>query len=185
MGASYGGYATLAALAFTPEVFCCGVDRVGPSNLETLLATAPPYWTSFFEFEARRIGDPRTEEGRTLLRERSPLHQAQAISKPLLIGQGANDVRVKQDESDQIVAAMKARGLPVTYALYSDEGHGFVRPQSRLSWYAIVETFLASHLGGQAEPIGSDLDGANLQVPEGADAIAGLREALRGAAGTV
>jgi dipeptidyl aminopeptidase/acylaminoacyl peptidase len=179
MGASYGGYATLAALAFTPEFFCCGVDRVGPSNLETMLATAPPYWASFFEFEARRVGDPRTEAGRALLRERSPLHQAHAITKPLLIGQGANDPRVKQAESDQIVAAMKARGLPVTYLLYGDEGHGFVRPQSRLSWYAVVESFLARHLGGRSEPIGSDLEGAELAAPEGAQHIAGLAEALQ------
>jgi len=179
MGASYGGYATLAALAFTPEVFCCGVDRVGPSNLETMLATAPPYWAWLFEFEARRVGDPRTEGGRALLRERSPLHRAHAIAKPLLIGQGANDPRVKQAESDQIVGAMKERELPVTYVLYSDEGHGFVRPQSRLSWYAIAETFIAGHLGGSAEPIGQDLDGANLEVLEGAEQIAGLVEALR------
>jgi dipeptidyl aminopeptidase/acylaminoacyl peptidase len=179
MGASYGGYATLAALAFTPEVFCCGVDRVGPSNLETMLATAPPYWASIFEFEARRVGDPRTEDGRALLRERSPLHRAHAITKPLLIGQGANDPRVKQAESDQIVAAMRERKLAVTYVLYSDEGHRFVRPQNRLSWYAIAETFLAVHLGGSAEPIGQDLEGANLEVIAGAQHIAGLGDALR------
>jgi acetyl esterase/lipase len=179
MGASYGGYATLAALAFTPDVFCCGVDRVGPSNLETMLATAPPYWASFFEFEARRVGDPRTEAGRALLRERSPLHQAHAISKPLLIGQGAQDPRVKQAESDQIVGAMQAQSLPVTYVLYADEGHGFVRPQSRLSWTAIAETFLAAHLGGRAEPLGQDLAGANLELRAGAGQIAGLADALR------
>jgi acetyl esterase/lipase len=179
MGASYGGYATLAALAFTPDVFCCGVDRVGPSNLETMLATSPAYWASFFEFEARRVGDPRTEAGRALLRERSPLHKAHAIAKPLLIGQGARDPRVKQAESDQIVAAMRARSLPVTYVLYADEGHGFGRPQSRLSWFAIAEAFLAAHLGGRAEPLGQDLDGANLEVREGAEQIAGLAAALR------
>src|SRR5580704_2680646 len=179
MGASYGGYATLAALAFTPDVFCCGVDRVGPSNLETMLATSPPYWASFFELEARRVGDPRTEAGRALLRERSPLHHAHAISKPLLIGQGAQDPRVKQAESDQIVAAMREGSLPVTYVLYADEGHGFGRPQSRLSWFAIAEAFLAAHLGGRAEPLGQDLDGANLAVREGAEHIAGLADALR------
>src|SRR5581483_5170957 len=131
MGGSYGGYATLAGLAFTPEVFCCGVDIVGPSNLETLLATIPPYWAAFFENLARRVGDPRTEEGRKLLQERSPLHSAGATARPLLIGQGANDPRVKQAESDQIITAMRAKGLPVTYVLYPEEGHGFAVPENR------------------------------------------------------
>jgi dipeptidyl aminopeptidase/acylaminoacyl peptidase len=179
MGGSYGGYATLAALAFAPDIFCCGVDRVGPSNLQTMIATPPAYWAEFFEIEACRVGDPRTEEGRTLLRERSPLHQAHAIRKPLLIGHGANDVRVTQSESDQIVAAMKKNRLPVTYVVYSDEGHAFVRPQSRLSWYAIVEIFLATHLGGGAEPIGNDLRDANFDVREGISEIVGLAEALQ------
>jgi len=178
MGGSYGGYAALAGLAFTPDVFCCGVDIVGPSNLETLIATIPPYWASFFETFARRMGDPRTEAGRRLLAERSPLNSAARISKPLLIGQGANDPRVKQAESDQIVAAMRANGLPVTYVLYPDEGHGFVRPENRKSFNAITEAFLARHLGGRAEPIGEDLKGASLQVSSGADQILGLAEAL-------
>jgi len=179
MGGSYGGYATLAALTFTPDVFCCGIDRVGPSDLETLLATSPAYWAAFFETEARRIGDPRTEDGRALLRERSPLHKAHAITRPLLIGQGANDPRVKQAESDQIVAAMKAKGIPVTYVLYTDEGHGLVRPENRLSWVAIVEAFLSTQLGGGLEPIGTDLAGASLEIREGASGVMGLREALR------
>src|SRR5581483_569883 len=134
MGASYGGYATLAGLAFTPEKFCCGVDIVGPSNLETLLATIPPYWAAFFENLARRVGDPRTEAGRSLLKERSPLNSAGAIARPLLIGQGANDPRVKQAESDQIIAAMRAKGLPVTYVLYPEEGHGFAVPENRTAF---------------------------------------------------
>ena len=180
MGQSYGGYATLVGLTFTPDLFCCGVERVGPSNLETLLATSPPHWASFFEDECRRVGDPRTEEGRALLRERSPLHRVRAIRKPLLIGQGANDIRVNQAESEQIVAAMKANGLPVTYLLYRDEGHGLERPESRLSWYAIAETFLARHLGGRAEPIGDDLAGANLEVREGAAHMPELAKALDG-----
>jgi dipeptidyl aminopeptidase/acylaminoacyl peptidase len=179
MGESYGGYATLAALAFTPDVFCCGVDRVGPSNLETFLATVPDYWAGFFEVLAQRVGDPRTEEGRALLRERSPLHQAHAISKPLLIGQGANDARVKQAESDQIVAAMKQNCTPVTYVVYSDEGHVSVRPESRLSWCAMVEVFLQTYVGGSAEPVGDDLMGANVEVREGVAHISGLAEALR------
>ena len=167
MGGSYGGYATLAGLAFTPEVFCCGVDIVGPSNLETLLATIPPYWAAFFENLARRVGDPRTEAGRKLLEERSPLNSAGDIARPLLIGQGANDPRVKQAESDQIIAAMRAKGLPVTYVLYPEEGHGFAVPENRLSFYAIAEAFLAAHLGGRAEPFGQDFAGAKLEVREG------------------
>ena len=179
MGASYGGYAALAGLTFTPEVFCCGVDIVGPSNLETLLATIPPYWAAFFENLARRVGDPRTEAGRNLLRERSPLHFADRIAKPLLIGQGANDPRVKQAESDQIIEAMRAKGLPVTYVLYPEEGHGFAVPENRLSFNAIVEAFLSAHLGGGAEPIADDFKGANLEVRVGASHIPGLERAVR------
>jgi Dipeptidyl aminopeptidases/acylaminoacyl-peptidases len=125
------------------------------------------------------VGDFRTEAGRKLLQERSPLNYVDRIERPLLIGQGANDPRVKQNESDQIVKAMQAKNLPVTYVLYSDEGHGFARPENRLSFYAIAEAFLAKHLGGGFEPIGQDLLGANLTVPAGVDSIPGLAEALR------
>ena len=178
MGGSYGGYATLAGLAFTPEVFCCGVDIVGPSNLETLLATVPPYWAAFFENLARRVGDPRTDEGRSLLRERSPLYAADKITKPLLIGQGANDPRVKQAESDQIIGAMQAKNLPVTYVLYPQEGHGFAVPENSLSFCAITEAFLAAHLGGSCEPFGKDFKGAEFEVRTGAEYVPGLKGAL-------
>jgi dipeptidyl aminopeptidase/acylaminoacyl peptidase len=178
MGGSYGGYATLAGLAFTPEAFCCGVDIVGPSNLETLLATVPPYWAAFFENLARRVGDPRTEEGRALLRERSPLHAADKITKPLLIGQGANDPRVKQAESDQIIESMRAKNLQVTYVLYPQEGHGFAEPENSLSFCAIAEAFLAAHLGGRCEPFGQDFKGAEFEVRTGAEYVPGLKEAL-------
>lgn len=177
-GGSYGGYATLVGLTFTPERFACGVDIVGPSNLETLLASIPPYWKSFFEDLARRVGDPRTENGRKLLRERSPLWRAEQIRRPLLIAQGANDPRVKQAESDQIAGAMNAKNLPVTYVLYPDEGHGFARPQNRTSFYAISEAFLSTCLGGRFEPVGNDFAGSSLQVPEGAKHVPGLVEAL-------
>ena len=180
MGGSYGGYATLAGLAFTPEVFCCGVDIVGPSNLETLLATVPPYWAAFFENLARRVGDPRTEDGRALLRERSPLHSADRITKPLLIGQGANDPRVKQAESDQIIEAMRAKNLAVTYVLYPQEGHGFAVPENSLSFNAIAETFLAAHLGGRCEPFGEDFHGAGFEVRVGAAHVPGLEKTLAG-----
>lgn len=177
-GGSYGGYATLVGLTFTPWRFTCGVDIVGPSNLATLMGSIPPYWEAYLEDMARRIGDPRTEEGRKFLQERSPLSFVDRISKPLLIAQGANDPRVKQAESDQIVAAVKAKRLPVTYVLYPDEGHGFARPQNRLSFYAIAEGFLAKCLEGRYEPISDDFDGSSLQVREGARFVPGLPEAL-------
>jgi dipeptidyl aminopeptidase/acylaminoacyl peptidase len=178
-GGSYGGYATLVGLTFTPDRFACGVDIVGPSNLFTLLNSIPPYWKSFFEDMVRRIGDPRTAEGRELLKQRSPLTFADRISKPLLIAQGANDPRVKQAEADQIVAAMKARHLPVTYVLYPDEGHGFARPQNRIAFYAVAEGFLHKCLGGRVEPVGNDFAGSSLQVKAGADYIEGLPAALK------
>jgi dipeptidyl aminopeptidase/acylaminoacyl peptidase len=178
-GGSYGGYATLVGLTFTPDRFACGVDIVGPSNLFTLLNSIPPYWKSFFEDMVRRIGDPRTPEGRELLKQRSPLTFADRISKPLLIAQGANDPRVKQAEADQIVAAMKARHLPVTYVLYPDEGHGFARPQNRISFYAVSEGFLSKCLGGRVGAIGNDFAGSSLKVLAGAEYVEGLPAALK------
>jgi dipeptidyl aminopeptidase/acylaminoacyl peptidase len=172
-GGSYGGYATLVGMTFTPDTFACGVDIVGPSNLNTLLASIPPYWKSFFEEFTTRVGDPRTEEGKKLLAERSPLTRVAAIKKPLLIAQGANDPRVKQAEADQIVKAMKDKNLPVTYVLYPEEGHGFGRPTNRTSFYAIAEGFLSQCLGGRYEPIGNDFKGANLKVLEGAGNVPG------------
>ncbi|VVB87831.1 Acylamino-acid-releasing enzyme [uncultured archaeon] len=132
MGGSYGGYATLVGMTFTPDQFACGVDIVGPSNLITLLNTIPPYWVPEIEQFKKRVGDHTTGEGRAFLKERSPLSYADRIKKPLLIGQGANDPRVKQNESEQIVRAMQAKNIPVTYVLYPDEGHGFVRPENRM-----------------------------------------------------
>jgi len=178
MGGSYGGYATLAGLAFTPETFACGVDIVGPSNLMTLLSTVPPYWESFRKQLIQRMGDPDTEEGRTWLKERSPLTYADRIVKPLLIGQGANDPRVKQAESDQIVAAMQAKNIPVTYVLFPDEGHGFARPENNIAFMAVTENFLSSCLGGRAEPIGGTVAASTAQVPHGAEFAPGLAAAL-------
>jgi dipeptidyl aminopeptidase/acylaminoacyl peptidase len=150
MGGSYGGYATLAALAFSPDAFACGVDIVGPSNLNTLLASIPPYWETLRATFTQRMGD--SEE---FLTAQSPLFRAGAIRAPLLIGQGANDPRVKIAESDQIVAAMRANGQPVTYIVFDDEGHGFARPQNNKRFNAAVEAFLHDHLGGRAEPPGA------------------------------
>lgn len=178
MGGSYGGYATLAGLTFTPDTFACGVDIVGPSNLITLLDSIPAYWAPMRATFHSRMGNPETEDGRRLLEERSPINHVDKISKPLLIAQGANDPRVVQAESDQIVAAMAARDIPVTYALYPDEGHGFVRPANRLSFQAVTEAFLGRCLGGRVEPIGDAFDGATLQVPHGASFLPGLAEAL-------
>ena len=178
MGGSYGGYATLVGLTFTPDAFACGIDIVGPSNLITLLESIPPYWKPLMELWATRVGDPRTEEGRRLLWERSPLRLVDRITKPLLIGHGANDPRVKQQESEQIVKAMQEKGIPVTYVLYPDEGHGFVRPENRLSFFAIAEAFLAECLGGRFEPVGDDFRGSSLTVPVGAEHVPGLKEAL-------
>ena len=178
MGGSFGGYSTLAGLTFYPEVFACGVDIVGPSNLITLLETIPPYWKPMIELFTMRVGDHRTEEGRALLKAHSPLTYVDRIVRPLLIAQGANDPRVKQAESDQIVTAMQARGIPVAYALYPDEGHGFARPQNNLSFAALAEAFLARCLGGRVQPIGDDLIGSSLTVPVGAEEVPGLVEAL-------
>jgi len=178
MGGSYGGYSTLIGLTFTPDVFACGVDIVGPSNLVTLLNSIPPYWTPMIAEFTHRIGDHRTEEGKKFLFERSALSRVDAIKKPLLIAQGANDPRVKQAESDQIVKAMQAKRLPVTYVLYPDEGHGFARPENRMSFYAVAEVFLAQHLGGNYQPTGEDLQNSTITVPGGAEHVFGLGDAL-------
>lgn len=178
MGGSYGGYATLVGLTFTPEKFACGVDIVGPSNVVTLLQTIPPYWEPMIELFASRVGDHRNEEGRAFLKSRSPLTYADRIRRPLLIGQGANDPRVKKAESDQIVGAMKEKGIPVTYVLYTDEGHGFARPENRMSFNAVAEAFLAKHLSGRYEAIGNAFEGSTISVVEGSDGVPGLPEAL-------
>jgi acylaminoacyl-peptidase len=161
-GASYGGYATLVGLTFTPEVFCCGVSLVGISNLITLLESIPPYWHAIETVFYRRYNDPRTEEGRAWLWSRSPLSRVDQITKPLLIGHGQNDVRCKLAESGQIVTAMRARRLPVRYLVYPDEGHGFIRPENRLSFLAMEEAFYAEHLGGRHEPVGDDMAGSSI-----------------------
>jgi len=174
MGGSYGGYATLAGLTFTPEVFACGVDIVGPSNLETLLETIPPYWAPMVKQFHERMGNPNTPEGLQLLKDRSPLHKADRICRPLLIAQGANDPRVKQGESDQIVAAMEKHRIPVTYVVFPDEGHGFARPENNIAFTAIAEAFLASCLGGRAEPFGGELGKSTADIRTGEELVKGL-----------
>ncbi|MEO0580437.1 MAG: prolyl oligopeptidase family serine peptidase, partial [Pseudomonadota bacterium] len=179
-GGSYGGYATLVGLTYTPETFACGVDIVGPSNLVTLIESIPPYWKPFLDTFKLRVGDISTEEGRRFLRSRSPLYKAEMIEKPLLIGQGANDPRVKQPESDQIVTAMQENELPATYVLYPDEGHGFARPENRESFYAVMETFLSDCLGGRAQTMDGAFEGSSMTVPHGAEFVTGLASALEG-----
>jgi dipeptidyl aminopeptidase/acylaminoacyl peptidase len=178
MGGSYGGYATLVGLTFTPDAFTCGVDIVGPSNLITLLDNPPPYWMPIMPVMKVRVGDYTTDEGRQFLESRSPLFFVDRIDRPLLIGQGKHDPRVKQAESDQIVAAMNERKIPVTYVLFQDEGHGFARPENRFAFYAVAEAFLAEHLGGRYEPIGDAFQGADFTVPSGDDGVPGLSQAL-------
>jgi dipeptidyl aminopeptidase/acylaminoacyl peptidase len=170
MGGSYGGYAVLAGMTRNPETYACGVDIVGPSNLETLIATIPPYWEAIRTQLIKAVGDPATPEGLALMRERSPLYQANRIRRPLLIAQGANDPRVKQSESDQMVAAMKANGIPVTYILFPDEGHGFARPENNLAFNAAAEAFLKRHLGGRAEPPApGEMEASTMRVLEGGE----------------
>ncbi|HET9155502.1 MAG TPA: S9 family peptidase [Myxococcaceae bacterium] len=153
MGGSYGGYATLAAAAFSPDVFRCGVDIVGPSNLFTLLRSVPPYWKPLRSTFNRRIGNIDDPADKQLLESASPLFSADRIKMPLLIGQGANDPRVKQAESEQIVTALEKHGLGVTYVVYPDEGHGFARPENTMDFNARAEAFLGQYLGGRVEPL--------------------------------
>ena len=148
-GGSYGGYAALAGAAFTPDVYCCAVDIVGPSNLKTLIETIPPYWAPMIAQFHRRVGNPETDA--EFLWSRSPLSRADSIRIPLLIAQGANDPRVNQAESEQIVAALTKAGIEHEYMLFPDEGHGFAKPENRLRFYAAAERFLARYLGGRAE----------------------------------
>ncbi len=148
-GGSYGGYAVLAGAAFTPEVYRCGIDVVGPSNLLTLLDSVPEYWRPMLAMLHKRVGDPATE--RELLEAASPLNRAGEITIPLLIVQGANDPRVKQAEAEQIVAALAAKGLPHEYLLFPDEGHGMAKPGNRETFFARAEAFLAEHLGGRVQ----------------------------------
>jgi dipeptidyl aminopeptidase/acylaminoacyl peptidase len=148
-GGSYGGYAALVGATFTPDLFRCAVDIVGPSSLITLITSIPPYWKPLLSTFHERVGNPDTEE--EFLKSRSPLFSVDRVRIPMLIAQGANDPRVKQAESEQFVAAMKEKGIDHEYLLFEDEGHGFARPENRLIFYAAAERFLAKHLGGRAE----------------------------------
>lgn len=157
MGGSYGGYATLVGVTFTPDLFACGVDIVGPSNLVSLVESFPPYWGPFlastwYPF----VGNPKDPRDRADMESRSPLFKVDKIKVPLLIGQGGNDPRVTAKESEQIVSAIEKNGGRATYVLYSDEGHGFARPENRLDFFARAEKFLTGCLGGRFEPVDGD-----------------------------
>jgi dipeptidyl aminopeptidase/acylaminoacyl peptidase len=149
-GGSYGGYATLVGMTFTPDLFCCGAELCGPSNLITFMNTIPPYWKPFEPLLWARVGNP--EKDADFLKSRSPFFAVDRVKNPLLIAQGVNDPRVKVSESRQMVEALKKAGREVEYVEYPDEGHGFARPENRLDFYAKAEKFLARHLGGRCEP---------------------------------
>jgi len=171
MGGSYGGYATLVGLTFTPDVFAAGVDIVGPSHIRTLLESIPPYWKPMLSMFETRVGSLDEQD---YLDSISPLTKVQNIEDPLLIGQGANDPRVKENESEQIVEAMQQRDIPVTYVVFPDEGHGFAKPNNSMAFWAVTEAFLAEHLGGRFEPIGDDVEQSSAKIPAGADLLPGL-----------
>lgn len=149
-GGSYGGYAALAGLVYTPTLYACAVDLVGPAHVRTLFESIPPYWAPMKKQLVRRVGDVEADDA--LNRRISPLFHVANIQRPLLIGHGANDPRVKLAESDQIVGAARANGIAVEYRVYTDEGHGFARPPNRMDFYGRMEAFLAQHLGGNAVP---------------------------------
>jgi dipeptidyl aminopeptidase/acylaminoacyl peptidase len=155
-GGSYGGYAALVGVTSTPEFFACAVESVGPSNLKTLIDSIPPYWKPIrarFDAHVGNVDDPKDAE---LIKNASPLFRADKIVRPLLIGHGANDPRVKQAESEQIVAAIEKNGGRVIYVLYPDEGHGFGRPENNLDFISRAEAFLAEHIGGRCEPVADE-----------------------------
>ena len=174
VGMSYGGLASFVGATFTPEVFCCDVPRGRHFQPADAAGIHAALLGRFAENMYRSYGDPRTEEGRKLLAERSPINKVENIKKPMLSFHGANDVRCKVTESDTIVAAMQAKNIPVTYIAYPDEGHGFNKPPNRISYIAIAEAFFARHLGGACEAIVEDLEGSSHEVRAGADILTDL-----------
>lgn len=175
-GGSYGGYAVLATLSQHPRAWACGIDLYGPVDLPDLMRAFPADWKPLYERLVRRLGDPRTPAGLAYLEARSPARRLDQIEKPLLVAQGANDPRVHKAQSDQVVASLSARGAPVTYLVFADEGHGLVRPQNAMAFAAVAESFLSKCLGGRAESIGDDLTGSSLSVVTGAALVPGLRD---------
>ncbi|MBO6526923.1 S9 family peptidase [Erythrobacter sp.] len=180
-GGSYGGYATLTGVAFTPDTFACGVNIVGPSSLVTLIESFPEYWKPFLAGTwFRYVGDPADPEQREDLLSRSAITRIDDIKVPLLVGQGGNDPRVTKQEADQLVEAMQTKGLPVTYINYPDEGHGFQKPENRMSFFAAMEGFLGTCLGGRVQPIGESFEGSSAEVLAGAEYVDGLEDVSSG-----
>ncbi|MEM6274726.1 MAG: S9 family peptidase [Myxococcota bacterium] len=180
-GGSYGGYATLIGVTFTPDTFTCGVDIVGPSSLVTLIESFPEYWKPFMEGTWYKfVGDPADPEKRQELLDRSAISRVDDIQVPLLIGQGGNDPRVTKLESDQLAKVMVGKGLPVTYVNFPDEGHGFARPVNRLAFFAVMEGFLTGCLGGRAEPLDKTVSESTMQVLEGVEHVPGLADVSAG-----
>jgi dipeptidyl aminopeptidase/acylaminoacyl peptidase len=173
MGGSYGGYAALAGIVFTPRRWACGVALAGPSNLVRTVVDGPSFWDRRSSF--LWIGDPRDDAGRRDLLRRSPSEWVEWVERPLLVAHGSSDVTVSRTESDDMVAALRRAGKPVTYLMFLDEGHGLSKPRNVIAYGAVVEAFLGRHLGGRVEPIGPDLDGTDLIVLAGADLVPGLR----------
>lgn len=174
VGAGYGGFAALTGLASTPDQFRCGVSFGGPANLASMLESLPAYWTASRDQLYLRIGDPRTPEGRQALRDHSPLTRAGQITRPLLLALGARDPHTPRADIDQVAGALRGRQAGFVYLVYPEEGHELLRPQNRLSFYAVMEQFLGSCLGGRIEPVGAAFDGANLQAFDGAASVPGL-----------
>ena len=164
-GGSYGGYATLTGVAFTPETFACGVDIVGPSSLVTLVESFPEYWKPFLQGTwYTYVGDPANPEDREDMLARSAISRVDDIKVPLLVGQGQNDPRVTKLESDQLVEAMSANELPVTYVNFPDEGHGFARPENRIAFFSVMEGFLEGCLGGTSEPVTDEIEKSTAEL---------------------
>ncbi|MDG5749613.1 S9 family peptidase [Qipengyuania sp. XHP0211] len=180
-GGSYGGYATLIGVTFTPDKFACGVDIVGPSSLVTLIESFPEYWKPFLAGTwYRYVGDPTDPAAREDLLARSAISRIDDIKVPLLVGQGGNDPRVTKPEADNLVAAMQAKNLPVTYINYPDEGHGFQKPENRQSFFAAMEGFLGTCLGGRVQPIGDSFEGSSAEILAGAEYVEGLGDISTG-----
>ncbi|MDP4574995.1 S9 family peptidase [Qipengyuania sp. G39] len=180
-GGSYGGYATLIGVTFTPDKFACGVDIVGPSSLVTLIESFPEYWKPFLAGTwYRYVGDPSDPQAREDLLARSAISRIDDIKVPLLVGQGGNDPRVTKPEADNLVAAMQAKNLPVTYINYPDEGHGFQKPENRQSFFAAMEGFLGTCLGGRVQPIGDSFEGSSAEILAGAEYVEGLGDISTG-----
>ncbi|MFO1186249.1 MAG: prolyl oligopeptidase family serine peptidase [Alphaproteobacteria bacterium] len=177
-GSGYGGYAAIAGLAFTPGTYACGVAFGGPTNLVNLLEKMPPYWTAMRDIFLKRVGDPAMPDGRARLMEASPAAHVDAIGRPLLMAQGANDPVTSEADTREFVRTLKERGAPITFVRYPDESGGLSRQANMLSFHAVTEAFLGKCLGGRVEPFGSDLTNSSLEIVEGGADIPGLVAAM-------